>query len=189
MSRLIDADLLKQNCKCTGGFNDNFMCVDLITLAEVIDNQPTAFDTEQVIHNLGCEKTIWVGKKITTTEVMRIDDAIDIANGIAPEHLEICVNEPFEYLKKVKHAGSVFLGRYCPEAIGDYFAGTNHTLPTSGTAKFSSPLSVDDFVKKTQYIYYDKSALGEVCRDVEYFAKKEGLTAHAKSAVIRFEEK
>ena len=126
------------------------------------------------------------GKIIVTAS---IDDAIDIANGIAPEHLEICVNEPFEYLKKVKHAGSVFLGRYCPEAIGDYFAGTNHTLPTSGTAKFSSPLSVDDFVKKTQYIYYDKSALGEVCRDVEYFAKKEGLTAHAKSAVIRFEEK
>ncbi len=125
------------------------------------------------------------GKIIVTSS---IDDAIDIANGIAPEHLEICVEEPFEYLKKVKHAGSVFLGRYCPEAIGDYFAGTNHTLPTSGTAKFSSPLSVDDFVKKTQYIYYDKSSLAEVCRDVEYFAKKEGLTAHAKSAVIRFEE-
>ncbi len=88
----------------------------------------------------------------------------------------------------MKHAGSVFLGRYCPEAIGDYFAGTNHTLPTSGTAKFSSPLSVDDFVKKTQYIYYDRSSLEEVARDVEYFAKKEGLTAHAKSAVIRFEE-
>ena len=125
------------------------------------------------------------GKIIVTSS---IDDAIDIANGIAPEHLEICVEEPFEYLKKVKHAGSVFLGRYCPEAIGDYFAGTNHTLPTSGTAKFSSPLSVDDFVKKTQYIYYDKSSLEEVARDVEYFAKKEGLTAHAKSAVIRFEE-
>ena len=125
------------------------------------------------------------GKIIVTSS---IDDAIDIANGIAPEHLEICVDEPFEYLKKVKHAGSVFLGRYCPEAIGDYFAGTNHTLPTSGTAKFSSPLSVDDFVKKTQYIYYDKASLEEVCRDVEYFAKKEGLTAHAKSAVIRFEE-
>jgi histidinol dehydrogenase len=126
------------------------------------------------------------GKIIITDS---LDGAIDVANAIAPEHLEICVDDPFTYLDKVKHAGSVFLGRYCPEAIGDYFAGTNHTLPTSGTAKFSSPLSVDDFVKKTQYIYYDKSALGEVCRDVEYFAKKEGLTAHAKSAVIRFEEK
>lgn len=125
------------------------------------------------------------GKIIITDS---LDDAIEIANGIAPEHLEICVDEPFEYLAKVKHAGSVFLGRYCPEALGDYYAGTNHTLPTSGTAKFSSPLSVDDFVKKTQYIYYDKASLGEVCREVEYFATKEGLTAHARSAVIRFED-
>lgn len=117
-----------------------------------------------------------------------INDAIDIANKIAPEHLELCLDEPFKYLERVKHAGSVFLGRYCPEALGDYFAGTNHTLPTSGTARFSSPLSVDDFVKKTQYIYYDKAALGEVARDVELFAKKEGLTAHAKSAIIRLEE-
>ena len=124
--------------------------------------------------------------KIIITET--IDDAVEIANGIAPEHLEICVDEPFRYLKNVRHAGSVFLGKNCPEALGDYLAGTNHTLPTSGTARFSSPLSVDDFVKKTQYIYYDRSALGKVCRDVEYFAKKEGLTAHAKSAVIRFED-
>ena len=117
-----------------------------------------------------------------------IDEAIEIANKIAPEHLEICVDEPFRYLDKIKHAGSVFLGKNCPEAIGDYYAGTNHTLPTSGTARFSSPLSVDDFVKKTQYIYYDREALLEVCRDVEYFAKKEGLTAHARSAVSRFED-
>lgn len=125
------------------------------------------------------------GKIIVTAS---IDDAIDIANGIAPEHLEICVDEPLRYLDRIKHAGSVFLGKYCPEALGDYFAGTNHTLPTSGTARFSSPLSVDDFIKKTQYIYYDKEALGEVCRDIEFFAKKEGLTAHARSAVIRFED-
>ena len=117
-----------------------------------------------------------------------IEGAIRIANEIAPEHLELCLDDPFRYLDDIKHAGSVFLGRYCPEAIGDYFAGTNHTLPTSGTARFSSPLSVDDFVKKTQYIYYDKEALGEVARDVELFAKREGLTAHAKSAVIRFED-
>ena len=125
------------------------------------------------------------GKIIITDS---IDSAVEIANKIAPEHLEICVDEPFKYLDKVKHAGSVFLGKNCPEAIGDYYAGTNHTLPTSGTARFSSPLSVDDFVKKTQYIYYDREALSEVCRDVEYFAKKEGLTAHAKSAVTRFED-
>ena len=117
-----------------------------------------------------------------------IDAAIEIANGIAPEHLELCLDDPFAYLQKVKHAGSVFLGRNCPEAIGDYFAGTNHTLPTSGTARFSSPLSVEDFVKTTQYIYYDKEALGRVAEDVAYFARKEGLTAHAKSAVCRFEK-
>jgi histidinol dehydrogenase len=124
--------------------------------------------------------------KIIITE--SIDDAIDIANGIAPEHLELCVDDPFYYLEKIKHAGSVFLGKNCPEALGDYLAGTNHTLPTSGTARFSSPLSVDDFVKKTQYIYYDRQALGRVRQDVEYFAKQEGLTAHARSAVIRFED-
>lgn len=125
------------------------------------------------------------GKIIITAS---IDEAVEIANKIAPEHLEICVDEPFKYLDKIKHAGSVFLGKNCPEAIGDYYAGTNHTLPTSGTARFSSPLSVDDFVKKTQYIYYDRDALLDACRDVEYFAKKEGLTAHAKSAVCRFED-
>ena len=125
------------------------------------------------------------GKIIITNS---LEAAVEVANEIAPEHLEICVDEPFKYLEKIRHAGSVFLGRYCPEALGDYYAGTNHTLPTSGTAKFSSPLSVDDFVKKTQYIYYDKEALSEVARDVEYFATKEGLTAHAKSAVVRFED-
>ena len=113
--------------------------------------------------------------------------AIDIANEIAPEHLELCVDNPFDYLDSVRHAGSVFMGKNCPEALGDYFAGPNHTLPTSGTAKFSSPLSVDDFVKKTQYTYYTKDALARVAKDVEFFAKKEGLTAHAKSAVIRTE--
>lgn len=125
------------------------------------------------------------GKIIVTDS---IEGAIEVANGIAPEHLELCLDDPFHYLEKVRHAGSVFLGRYCPEALGDYFAGTNHTLPTSGTARFSSPLSVDDFVKKTQFIYYDKAELLKVAKKVEYFATKEGLTAHAKSAVVRFEE-
>ena len=125
------------------------------------------------------------GKIIITDS---IDSAIELANAIAPEHLEICVDESMKYLDKIKNAGSVFLGKNCPEALGDYLAGTNHTLPTSGTARFSSPLSVDDFIKKTQYIYYDKSALEKVYKDVELFAKKEGLTAHAKSATVRFEE-
>ncbi len=114
--------------------------------------------------------------------------AIEISNEIAPEHLELCVDNPFDYLDAIRHAGSIFMGKNCPEALGDYLAGPNHTLPTSGTAKFSSPLSVDDFVKKTQYTYFTKEALSKVARDVEYFAKKEGLTAHAKSAVIRIED-
>lgn len=114
--------------------------------------------------------------------------AIEIANEIAPEHLELCVDNPFDYLDSIRHAGSVFMGKNCPEALGDYMAGPNHTLPTGGTAKFSSPLSVDDFVKKTQYTYFTKEALRNMARDVEYFAKQEGLTAHAKSAVIRIEK-
>ena len=117
-----------------------------------------------------------------------LDVVIDIANELAPEHLELCVDNPFDYLDKIRHAGSVFMGRSCPEALGDYLAGPNHTLPTSGTAKFSSPLSVDDFVKKTQYTYYTADALKRVARDVAAFAKKEGLTAHARSAVVRLED-
>lgn len=125
------------------------------------------------------------GKIIVVSD---INSAIDLANQLAPEHLELCLDEPMEYLKKVKHAGSVFLGRNCPEAMGDYIAGPNHTLPTGGTARFSSALSVDDFIKKVQYVYYDKTALERTARDVEYFAKQEGLTAHAKSAVIRIKD-
>ena len=114
--------------------------------------------------------------------------AIDIANELAPEHLELCVDNPFEYLDQVKHAGSVFMGKYCPEALGDYYAGPNHTLPTSGTARFSSPLSVDDFIKKSQFIYYPKTAFEAVARDVDTFARAEGLTAHGRSATIRLED-
>ena len=114
--------------------------------------------------------------------------SIEIANEIAPEHLELCLDNPFDYLDKIRHAGSIFMGRNCPEALGDYFAGPNHTLPTSGTAKFSSPLSVDDFIKKTQYTYYTKEALSRVADDIAFFANKEGLGAHAKSATVRFEK-
>ena len=124
------------------------------------------------------------GKIIVADTLMK---AIDIANEIAPEHLELCVDNPFDYLDAVKHAGSIFMGKHCPEALGDYFAGPNHTLPTSGTARFSSPLSVDDFVKKSQFTYFTKDALGKVADKVAYFAEKEGLHAHAKSATIRFE--
>lgn len=120
--------------------------------------------------------------------VNSIEEAIEISNRIAPEHLEICVDEPMKYLDSVRNAGSVFLGKYCPEALGDYFAGTNHTLPTSGTARFSSALSVDDFVKTTQYVYYEKRALEKEYKAIDAFAKREGLTAHAKSVTVRFDE-
>ncbi|MBQ6266153.1 MAG: histidinol dehydrogenase [Clostridia bacterium] len=114
--------------------------------------------------------------------------AIEIANEIAPEHLELCVDAPFDYLDSIRHAGSVFLGRHCPEALGDYLAGPNHTLPTGGTARFSSPLSVDDFVKKTQYTYFTADALANVGEKVARFAQKEGLTGHARSVLCRLEE-
>lgn len=120
--------------------------------------------------------------------VDNLDDAIELSNEIAPEHLEVCVDEPMELLPKITNAGSVFLGRNCPEALGDYFAGPNHTLPTSGTAKFSSPLSVYDFLKKSAYTCYSADALKKVSDKIAYFAEREGLTAHAKSATVRFEE-
>ena len=114
--------------------------------------------------------------------------AIEISNELAPEHLELCVDNPFDYLDAVKNAGSIFMGKYCPEALGDYYAGPNHTLPTGGTARFSSPLSVDDFVKKSQFIYYPQEAFEAVAKDVDFFARKEGLTAHGKSATVRLSE-
>ena len=120
--------------------------------------------------------------------VMRsLAEAVEWSNVIAPEHLELCVSDPFALLGLVKHAGSVFLGHYAPEALGDYFAGPNHTLPTNGTARFASPLSVDDFIKKSSFIYYTKEALGQVKAQVADFARREGLNAHEKSITIRFD--
>jgi histidinol dehydrogenase len=114
-----------------------------------------------------------------------IEECIDISNVIAPEHLEIMVDEPMQYLGMVRNAGSVFLGRYCPEPIGDYFGGTNHVLPTSGTARFFSPLSVDSFIKKSSFIYYSKEAIMENGEKIITLANKEGLTAHANSVKVR----
>ena len=125
------------------------------------------------------------GGKIIVAESLM--SGIEIANEIAPEHLELIVDDPYSYLDAVKHAGSIFMGRNCPEALGDYFAGPNHTLPTSGTARFSSPLSVDDFVKKSQFTYYTADALSAVAESIDYFAGKEGLQAHGKSVMIRKE--
>ena len=124
------------------------------------------------------------GKIIVAENLMQ---GIEIANEIAPEHLELMVDDPFAYLDAVRNAGSIFMGRSCPEALGDYFAGPNHTLPTSGTARFSSPLSVDDFVKKSQFSYYTSEALAAVADKIAAFAEKEGLQAHGRSVTIRKE--
>lgn len=125
------------------------------------------------------------GKIVLTRD---IPQAIRIANELAPEHLELCVDNPFDYLDQVRNAGSIFLGRSCPEALGDYFAGPNHTLPTGGAARFSSPLSVDDFVKKSQFLYYTPDALRQVSGKIAAFARQEGLEGHARSALARTEQ-
>ena len=186
-----------------GTCNPKYVAADLLSQAEhdklasavlVTDSKELAekvsVELEKQLSELGREEiartSIENNGKIIITD--SIETAVEVANSIAPEHLEICVDDPFMYLDKIKNAGSVFMGKYCPEALGDYFAGPNHTLPTSGTARFSSPLSVDDFVKKTQFSYYTKEALAKVGRDVAYFADKEGLGAHAKSAVVRLDE-
>ena len=132
------------------------------------------------------QKSLEANGKILVTEDLAA--AVEAANRIAPEHLELCVDDPFALLPLVRNAGSVFLGRYTPEALGDYFAGPNHTLPTSGTARFSSPLGVDDFVKKSSFIYYTPEALGRVKDRIADFAEREGLHAHARSVTIRYEE-
>ncbi len=183
-----------------GKSNAAYVAADLLSQAEHDKNASAVLVTESDELAKEVQKEIEIQlSKLERQEIARasIDNngkiivapdikyAIDIANEIAPEHLELCVDDPFSLLDSVKHAGSVFMGRYCPEALGDYFAGPNHTLPTSGTARFSSPLSVEDFVKTMQYSYYTKSALEKVAEDVFYFANKEGLGAHANSAIIR----
>lgn len=124
------------------------------------------------------------GKIILTKD---IPEAVRIANALAPEHLELCVDNPFDCLAQVKNAGSIFLGRSSPEALGDYFAGANHTLPTNGTARFASALSVEDFVKKSQFTYYGKDAMADAADKIARFARLEGLEGHARSALVRME--
>ncbi len=181
--RHVAADLLSQ------AEHDKLASAVLVTDSEALANNVQA-EIEKQLSTLQREEiaraSVENNGKIIVADTL--DKVIDIANEIAPEHLELCVDNPFDYLPKIRHAGSVFMGRNCPEALGDYFAGPNHTLPTSGTAKFSSPLSVDDFVKKMQYTYFTRDALDSVARDVEEFAMAEGLTAHARSAVIRTED-
>lgn len=186
-----------------GKSNPKFVAADLLSQAEhdknascvlITESEQLAKEVQQEIENqLACllrEEIARVsidnnGKIIICKDLLQ---GIDIANRIAPEHMEVCVDEPFNYLGLIKNAGSVFLGRYNAEPTGDYFAGPNHTLPTSGTARFYSPLSVEDFVKNIQYSYYTEEALKTDYKKISYFANKEGLTAHARAVDIRFEE-
>lgn len=148
--------------------------------AEEVEKQLSVLPREEI-----ARASIENNGKIIVTENM--ETAIEIANEIAPEHLEICTDAPFDLLNRIHNAGSVFLGRSCPEALGDYFAGPNHTLPTGGTARFSSPLSVDDFIKKYSFTYYTADALNKAADDIACFAETEGLSAHARSVLVRKE--
>lgn len=178
----VAADLLSQ------AEHDRLATAVLITTSEKLAYEVQS-ELERQLHLLPREEiarcSVDNSGKIIITD--SLTSAVNISNELAPEHLELCVANPFDLLGAVKNAGSVFLGYNCPEALGDYFAGPNHTLPTSGTAKFSSPLSVDDFVKKSAFTYYTEEALKEVKDKIAYFAEKEGLHAHAKSPLIRFE--
>ena len=178
----IAADMLAQ------AEHDKLASAVLITasknFAESVANEIEAQIKNLIRHDIARASIDTNGKIIL---VKNFDEAVKISNEIAPEHLELCVENPFEWLTegRIKNAGSVFLGRHSPEALGDYYAGPNHTLPTMGTARFSSPLSVDDFVKKSQYIYYTQDALKKVSDDIAKFAGSEGLTGHANSVLIR----
>ncbi len=203
---LVDIDMIAGPSEilvvADGNTNPRFAAADLLSQAEhdklasavlITDSEPFAkavaeeieVQLEQLPRKEIARASIDDYGKIIVCE--NLTSAIDVANEIAPEHLELCVDEPFEWLQRVKNAGSVFLGRYCPEALGDYFAGPNHTLPTMGTARFSSPLGVDDFVKRSAYSYYTRDALMQVADKVAYFAQREGLSAHARSATVRKE--
>ena len=153
-------------------------------LAQKVSDEIEAQIVKLIRHDIARVSIDNQGRIILVDE---LDEAVKIANEIAPEHLEICTANPFLMLTKIRNAGSIFLGSYSPEALGDYYAGPNHTLPTMGTARFSSPLSVDDFIKKSQYIYYTHEALNEASFDIENFANSEGLTGHANSVTIRRE--
>jgi len=204
---LVDIDMIAGPSEilvlADGTCNPAYVAADLLSQAEhdklasavlVTDSKELAYavseELEKQIPMLPREEiartSIDTNGKIIIAQ--NLEQGVEIANEIAPEHLEVCVDDPFALLDKIKNAGSIFLGKNTPEALGDYLAGTNHTLPTSGTARFSSPLSVDDFVKKSQYIYYTEEALGKVKDNIVLFANREGLHAHGKSAAIRFEK-
>ena len=186
-----------------GSCNPKWVAADLLSQAEhdVLASAVLVTDSEELAEAVQLEverqltllprepiarRSIEGSSKILLCD--SLEEAIDTANRIAPEHLEICTDDPFAILSRIKNAGSIFLGKNAPEALGDYFAGPNHTLPTSGTARFSSPLGVDDFVKKSQFIYYTREALEQVAQPIAAFAREEGLEGHARSVTVRFEE-
>lgn len=178
----VAADLLSQ------AEHDTLACAVLVTdsmelaqrVSDEVERQLALLPREAI-----ARKAIEGNSQIIVTDDLLA--AVEAANELAPEHLELCMDEPEKYLPYVRNAGSVFMGKYCPESLGDYIAGPNHTLPTSGTARFSSPLSVDDFIKKTQFTYYTKDALAKVAQEIAVFARAEGLEAHARAALIRME--
>jgi histidinol dehydrogenase len=177
----VAADLLSQ------AEHDERASSVLVTASEVLANA-VAIEVEQQLANLPrrniAEKSIEDYGAIYLTETM--EEAVNVVNQIAPEHLEIMTENAFEYVGKIKHAGAIFIGRYSSEPVGDYFAGTNHVLPTNGTARFSSPLSVEDFQKKTSVIYYTENALKANVHKIARFARMEGLEAHARAVEERF---
>ena len=180
--RYVAADLLSQ------AEHDELASAILITTSEEVAKK-VSDEIDEFLKNLSRAEII---KKSLDNYgyafvAENMDDAIEAANAVASEHLEIITANPFETMTKIKNAGAIFLGQYSSEPLGDYFAGPNHILPTNGTARFFSPLSVDDFVKKTSIISYSKDALFKVHNDIELFAKKEGLTAHANSIAVRFD--
>ena len=181
--RCVAADLLAQ------AEHDVLSCAVLVTDSKVLA-EAVQTEVERQLETLERKEIARAsiddnGRIIVAADLHR---GMEIANAVAPEHLEICVDNPFDYLDEVKNAGSVFLGKNCPEPLGDYLGGTNHTLPTTGTARFGSPLSVDDFIKKIQVTYYPAPAFRKLAPDIARFAYKEGLTGHARSALIRLEE-
>lgn len=182
-AKYIAADLLSQ------AEHDTLACSILVTPSNEVANN-VAKEVEKQLEKLSrneiARKSIENYGRIIVTENM--NEAIDLANEIAPEHLELAVENPFDYLSRIKNAGAIFLGEYSPEPLGDYFAGPNHTLPTSGTAKFASPLSVDAFIKKSSVIYYTREALAKVKDSIIRIAESETLTAHANSVRVRFED-
>ena len=181
--RWVAADMLSQ------AEHDVLASAVLVTDSRQLANAVQAEVEVQLAQLPRCEiarKSIDENGRIIVTG--SLEKAVEADNLIAPEHLELCVEDPFALLPRVKSAGSIFLGRCTPEALGDYFAGPNHTLPTSGTARFSSPLSVDDFVKKSSFLYYTQDALAPVAERIADFARREGLEAHARSVLIRNEK-